>query len=162
MLERNADGYIIDRCIGDHESLDPKPIELIATAHGIEDPMDLRVVDAYWIGSALSDAVDPILMTRSIDTRFRAQLAPEAWKWLEGKPEAGARPTHAFHVFDVFPRVGLMKGGAVTDAVVAGNLDHEAGSRDIDVLRGLRHVMPLTAAAAFAFACACACLLPYG
>jgi len=33
LLERYADGYIIDRCIGDHESLDPKPIELLATAH---------------------------------------------------------------------------------------------------------------------------------
>ena len=33
LLEKYADGYIIDRCIGDHESLDPKPIELIATAH---------------------------------------------------------------------------------------------------------------------------------
>jgi hypothetical protein len=92
-------------------------LELIAEAQGIEDPMDLRVVDAYWIGNALSDRVDPVLMTRSMDTRFRAQLLPEAWKWLEGKPEAGARPTHAFHVFDVFPRVGLMRGGAVTDAM---------------------------------------------
>ena len=92
-------------------------LELIASAHSIEDAMDLRVVDAYWIGNALSDGVDPVLMTRSIDTRFRAQLLPEAWRWLEGKPEAGARPTHAFHVFDVFPRVGLMRGGDVTDAV---------------------------------------------
>ena len=33
LLEQHSDGYIIDRCIGDHESLDPKPIELIATAH---------------------------------------------------------------------------------------------------------------------------------
>jgi hypothetical protein len=92
-------------------------LELIAAAHAIEDPMDLRVVDAYWIGNGLSDRVDPLLMRRSIDTRFRSQLLPEAWKWLEGKPQAGARPTHAFHVFDVFPRVGLMRGGQVTDAV---------------------------------------------
>jgi hypothetical protein len=92
-------------------------LELIASAQGIDDPMDLRVVDAYWIGNSLSDGVDPGLMTRSIDSRFRAQLRPEAWKWLEGKAEAGARPTHAFHVFDIFPRVGLMRGGAVTDAV---------------------------------------------
>ena len=56
-------------------------------------------------------------MRQSMDVRFRAQLLPEAWRWLEGKPEAGARPTHAFHVFDVFPRVGLMRGGNVTDAV---------------------------------------------
>ena len=32
LLEESSDGYIIDRCIGDHESLDPKPIALIATA----------------------------------------------------------------------------------------------------------------------------------
>ena len=92
-------------------------LELIASAHGIADPMDLRVVDAYWIGNTLSDGVDPGLMTASMDQRFRSQVLPEAWKWLEGKPEAGARPTHAFHVFDIFPRVGLMRGGAVTDAV---------------------------------------------
>ena len=92
-------------------------LELIASAHGIEDPMDLRVVDAYWIGNALADGVSPVLMTRSMDTRFRSQLLPEAWKWVEGKAAAGARPTHAFHVFDIFPRVGLMRGGAVTDAV---------------------------------------------
>jgi alpha-L-rhamnosidase len=33
LLEQHSDGHIIDRCIGDHESLDPKPIALIATAH---------------------------------------------------------------------------------------------------------------------------------
>lgn len=32
LLEAASDGYIIDRCISDHESLDPKPIELVATA----------------------------------------------------------------------------------------------------------------------------------
>jgi len=32
LLAENADGFIIDRCIGDHESLDPKPIALVATA----------------------------------------------------------------------------------------------------------------------------------
>jgi hypothetical protein len=92
-------------------------LELIAAAHGVADPMDVRVVDAYWIGNALSDSVDPGLMRQSIDARFRAQLLPEAWRWLEGKPEAGAHPTHAFHVLDVFPRVGLMRGGDVSDAV---------------------------------------------
>ena len=29
--------------------------------------LDLRVVDAYWIGNRLSDRVDPGLMTKSID-----------------------------------------------------------------------------------------------
>jgi hypothetical protein len=92
-------------------------LELIARAHGIADVMDVRVVDAYWIGNTLSDLVDPGLMLQSMDARFRGQLSPQAWGWLAGKPEAGARPTHAFHVFDVFPFVGLMRRGAVTDAV---------------------------------------------
>lgn len=33
LLDRHSDGFIIDRCIGDHESLDPNPVELMATAH---------------------------------------------------------------------------------------------------------------------------------
>jgi len=33
LLSDNADGYIVDRCISDHESLDPKPVALTATAH---------------------------------------------------------------------------------------------------------------------------------
>jgi alpha-L-rhamnosidase len=33
LLRDNADGYIVDRCISDHESLDPKPVALTATAH---------------------------------------------------------------------------------------------------------------------------------
>jgi len=33
LLVRHADGHVIDRCIGDHESLDPNPVALVATAH---------------------------------------------------------------------------------------------------------------------------------
>jgi alpha-L-rhamnosidase len=33
LLDQHSDGRVIDRCIGDHESLDPNPVELIATAH---------------------------------------------------------------------------------------------------------------------------------
>ena len=92
-------------------------LELIAQANGIDDPLDARVVEAYWIGSKYSDHVDPLLMTRSMDDRFRRQLGAAEWRWLQAKPEAGARPTHAFHVLDVFPRVGLARGSAVTDSL---------------------------------------------
>jgi hypothetical protein len=90
-------------------------LELIARAHGIADPMDRRVVDAYWIGNTLSDGVDPGLLGRSVEQRFRGSVTADDWRWLEGKPAAGAHPTHAFHVFDVFPRVGLLRGGAVAN-----------------------------------------------
>jgi hypothetical protein len=88
-------------------------LQLIAEANGLADALDPRVVDAYWIGNEMSDRVDPGLMIRSMDARFRARLTPADWRWLEPKPTAGARPTHAFHVFDVFPRVGLMNSGKV-------------------------------------------------
>jgi hypothetical protein len=92
-------------------------LELIAAGNGIGDPLDLRVVDAYWIGNSYSDRVDPVLMTRSISERFQAKLPADVWRWLQGKPEAGARPTHAFHVFDVFPMVGTQRRGNVADAL---------------------------------------------
>jgi hypothetical protein len=36
---------------------------------------------------------------------------------LATTPEAGARPVHAFHVLDVFPRLGLLRGGKVDDVL---------------------------------------------
>lgn len=92
-------------------------LQLIATANGIEDALDPRVVDAYWIGSSLSDHVGEAQMTSSLDERFHGRLGADAWRWLASRPAAGARPTHAFHVLDVFPRVGLMSGEGVGDAL---------------------------------------------
>ncbi len=92
-------------------------LQLLAESAGLPDPLDRRVVEAYWIGSELSDAVDPGLMARSLAVRFRPRLDAGTWRWLGDKPALGARPTHAFHVLDVFPRVGLMRGGKVDDVV---------------------------------------------
>ena len=92
-------------------------LELIARANGLSDPLDGRVVEAYWLGNELLDGVPVAMMADSLDSRFKARLRPEPWRWLAGKAPAGARPVHAFHVFDVFPRVGLMRGGEVTNVL---------------------------------------------
>jgi hypothetical protein len=92
-------------------------LELIARSNGIADPLDRRVVEAYWLGSPLLDRVRPGALHASLDGRFRPRLRPEGWRWLGGKPAAGAAPVHAFHVFDVFPRVGLLRSGAVDRAL---------------------------------------------
>lgn len=84
-------------------------LELIATANRIADPLDRRVVDAYWLGSPLLDAVTPTQLGESLKQRFRPRLGVPTWKWLESSAPAGAKPCHAFHVFDVFPKVGLMR-----------------------------------------------------
>ena len=92
-------------------------LELIAHANGIADPLDARVVEAYWIGSPLLDNVSPDAFGASLASRFRPRLRPEGWRWLAGKPGAGAVPVHAFHVLDVFPRVGLLRSGSVDRAI---------------------------------------------
>jgi hypothetical protein len=88
-------------------------LELIARANGLADPLDARVVEAYWLGNGLLEKVSPALLGRSLETRFRRRLRGDGWRWLADKPADGALPVHAFHVLDVFPRLGLLRSGSV-------------------------------------------------
>jgi len=74
-------------------------------------------VEAYWLGSGLLGRVTPSLMGESLDTRFRTRLRNDGWRWLSDKPNKGALPMHAFHVLDIFPKVGLIRSGS-TDNVL--------------------------------------------
>ena len=84
-------------------------LELIARANSIADPLDRRVVEAYWLGSPLLESVTPDLLGESMRLRFRPRLRKPAWDWLLTSAPSGAKPVHAFHVLDVFPKVGLMR-----------------------------------------------------
>ncbi len=88
-------------------------LELIARANGIADPLDPRVVEAYWLGSDLLDAVTPGLLGESLRLRFRPRLGASSWRWMATAPGNGALPVHAFHVLDVFPKVGLLRTGEI-------------------------------------------------
>jgi hypothetical protein len=88
-------------------------LALIAESAGLPDPLDRSVVEAYWLGSDLLERVQPGPFGASIDERFRSRVRPSDWRWLATKPVDGARPVHAFHVLDVFPRVGLIRGGQI-------------------------------------------------
>jgi Family of unknown function (DUF6390) len=92
-------------------------LELIARCNGVADPLASEVVEAYWLGNRLLEQVTPDALGTSIQGRFRPRLAPEGWRWLATKPEAGAVPVHAFHVLDVFPRLGLLRSGATDHAL---------------------------------------------
>lgn len=85
-------------------------LTLIAAANSIHDPLDARVVEAYWIGNGLLDRVPSSLLGNSLDERFR-QRAGHHWSKLSETLEAGARPHHNFHVFSVYPWVGLLARG---------------------------------------------------
>lgn len=92
-------------------------LELIARSNGRRDPLDREVVEAYWLGNALLDRVAPMQLGMSLEARFRPRLGSDDWRWLAGKPAAGARPVHAFHVLDVFPRIGLLRSDRVNDVL---------------------------------------------
>jgi hypothetical protein len=85
-------------------------LELIATANHFGDPLDARVVEAYWIGNGLLDRVGASLLGGSLDARFRKRAGGN-WSALSESLQAGARPHHNFHVFSVYPWVGLLERG---------------------------------------------------
>jgi hypothetical protein len=90
---------------------------LIARSNGVADPLHAAVVEAYWLGGVLLGNVRARDFGESLDQRFRARLRGDGWRWLGSKAEAGAVPNHAFHVLDVFPRLGFMRTGEM-DRVV--------------------------------------------
>lgn len=89
-------------------------LTLIASCAGIQDPLDRRVVEAYWLGNGLLDRVTPAAFREDLRTRFRPRTQPREWFWLAGKPADGARPHHSFHVLEVMPRIGMLRAGQVS------------------------------------------------
>lgn len=90
-------------------------LELIAGANGIADPLDARVVEAYWLGGPLLD-LPPGPVQRALEERFRPGSA-SAWSRLAPAVDAGPRPHHDFHVFCVYPWTGLLRSGATDTAL---------------------------------------------
>ena len=115
VLEDYADAGT-DRLITQFEAAYPY-LSFIASSTGIANPMDPRVVEAYWIGNGLLDRVSDRgfheymvdTVARKIPKRLQSLVIPKVAK--------GSRVNHAFHVLDVSPR--------------AGAFDHDLRSMDL-------------------------------
>ncbi|OGC70735.1 MAG: hypothetical protein A3D65_05780 [Candidatus Lloydbacteria bacterium RIFCSPHIGHO2_02_FULL_50_13] len=79
----------------------------IAAANKIKDPLDDRVVEAYWIGNALLDRVDKQLFYRHLveGLNLKKKLG-SSFALVEEKIGQGAVPHHSFHVLDIWQRTG--------------------------------------------------------
>jgi len=90
---------------------------VLAELTGISDPLDTRLVRAYWTGSSLLDAVDQARFGRMLLGKIGKAGASHYWSHLNNDllPEASA--THGFHVFGVYPWSRLLTGGAPEPAV---------------------------------------------
>ena len=82
-------------------------LELIAGATGIRDPLDRRVVEAYWVGNRLLDSVDVTTIGNSMEERFRPRTG-RGFPHLMESVLAGALPHHSFQVFCVYPWLSML------------------------------------------------------
>jgi hypothetical protein len=97
-------------------------LSLIAAQNGIADPLDRRVVEAYWIGNELLDGVDPRAFAADLERRFRSRTPPTERPWLAEPARRGLPVHHNVHVLEVMPRIGLLRTGLVPDlAAMLGN-----------------------------------------
>jgi Family of unknown function (DUF6390) len=85
-------------------------LQLIAGATGLDDPLDRRVVEAYWVGSARLDKVGTRAVGNSMEDRFRYMTGGRFSSLTEGVL-AGGVPHHSFAVFCIYPYTGLLTDG---------------------------------------------------
>lgn len=84
-------------------------LQLIAMQSGIGDPLDRRVVEAYWLGGSLASRIEISALGESMRDRFSVR---SGWSGLsDGLRSFGGEPTHAYHVFNVYPWLGLLRSG---------------------------------------------------
>ncbi len=84
-------------------------LQLIAGSNGITDPLDPRVVEAYWTGNELSARVPTAALAASLGDRFEHR-AGRTFASLVAASAEGI-PQHNFHVFAVYPWLGLLRAG---------------------------------------------------
>jgi len=88
-------------------------LELLAEATDIDDPLDVAVVEAYWVGSDLLSTVDSVTLVARLEDRFRGQFGGT---WRDASARASAH--HSFQVFEVYPWGGLLREGRPPEPAV--------------------------------------------
>ena len=94
-------------------------LELIAAENDIADPLDPCVVEAYWLGNALLREVGPKARYDDLVGQFKPRTAGRAWPWLAAKAGSNSVVHHSFHVLEILPRIGMIRGGPPPDLLGA-------------------------------------------
>jgi len=84
-------------------------LELIASSNGIADPLDVRVVEAYWVGSDLLEGIPATSLLDAIGNHPDSGLG--GGSQLREAAMAGGVAHHSFHVFAVYPWLALLRSG---------------------------------------------------
>jgi hypothetical protein len=84
-------------------------LELIASSNSIADPLDSRVVEAYWVGSKLLEGIPATSLLDAIGKLPDSSLGGSSE--LREAAMAGGVAHHSFHVFAVYPWLTLLRSG---------------------------------------------------
>lgn len=94
-------------------------LKFIARQNKIFDPLDARVVEAYWLGNQLLAQCDLKDFYADLRERYKKRVNAKTLKLLLGSVPAGVVPHHSFHVFQIFSQIGGWRGNvAVSLATV--------------------------------------------
>jgi Family of unknown function (DUF6390) len=94
-------------------------LDRIARSNHITDPFDARVVEAYWIGNSLLDAVDKSTLHQYFidDLRLKDKLPLKTFRTLEERIGKGILPNHNYHILSVPKKMGAGDMGTNIDAI---------------------------------------------
>ncbi|MEE2851640.1 MAG: DUF6390 family protein [Actinomycetota bacterium] len=85
-------------------------LRVLSKLTGIADPLDYRLVEAYWLGGGVAADLDP----REFVAALLAIIGPQAghyWAHLTADLACEAAGNHCFHVFGVYPWTRFLGGG---------------------------------------------------
>ncbi len=77
-------------------------LRVLSELTGIADPLDVRLVESYWLGGGVGAGLD----ARAFYDALLAIIGPQAgryWAHLTAELAAEAAGNHSFHVFGVYP-----------------------------------------------------------
>ena len=95
----------------------PQPyLSVLAAAARVDDPFHPQVVEAYWVGNGLLDLVAPALLASVADDALAQRLGRDGERVREAVWRGGVAH-HGFHVFEVYPWVGLLRSTGKDDAL---------------------------------------------
>jgi hypothetical protein len=114
-------------------------LRLIAAVSHRPDPLDAAVVEAYWVGNRLLDRVPGELFAAHLRDRFQDRAGP-GFADLATLAVSGGVPHHNFHVFAVYPWVGLLRAGRAEEPLRVLDSCRVAWGRVLAVHNGLAFV----------------------
>ncbi|MFE4502194.1 DUF6390 family protein [Rhodococcus sp. NPDC056743] len=118
-LLRQATGTVTDQDRSRAQQFDGAwpYLEALARGVGVDDPLDPRVIEAYWLGGPLLDSVNSEELVAYLRSEFGKRNDIGLLSDLDGRDRALAH--HSFHVLVVYPWVRLLrKHGAVPLSVL--------------------------------------------